>query len=46
MGLSCGSKHSVFGWICDLPEVACPLKKNGKKKFFIEKMDFKETDRH
>jgi hypothetical protein len=38
MGLSFGSKQSLFGWLGHLPAVACPLKKN---EFFLnEKMKF------
>ena len=46
LGLSFGSKQSLFGWLGHLPVVACPLKKNGKKNFFNEKMKFRRVTRH
>ena len=46
MGLSFGSKQSLFGWLGHLPVVACPLKKNEKKFFLNEKMKFQGVIRH
>ena len=43
LGLSFGSKQSLFGWLGHLPVVACPLKK--KFNFFFQtiKMIFKKS---
>jgi hypothetical protein len=35
MGLSCGSKQSVFGWICDLPDGIST--KNKIRNFFFQR---------